>query len=112
MSDVKQTYTMFTMSTPGYYFPEVEEAINDYKNTLSDFAELLRIRDNEIQELQMKIVSLHEKLGEMHIQVGAIPIPDLPDEEVAEVLEAFRNEGLQADLPDESKPSNPAIIGY
>lgn len=105
-ANVKNQYTMFSMSQPGYYFPEVEEAINDYKKTISDLGELLIKKDSIINSQNDEINRLQNELGELHIQLNAIDVPDITDEEAIEVLSDFKEEVTKVNSGNVKKHEN------
>lgn len=104
--NIKNQYKMFSMSTPGYYFPEVEDAINDYKKTISDLGELLIKKDSIINSQNDEINRLQNELGELHIQLNAIDVPDITDEEAIEVLSDFKEEVTKVNSGGSKKHDN------
>lgn len=89
---LKNRYSMFTLSAPGYHFIEVEDTINEYKKTISDMNELLLKKDAVVSSMKEEINRLQTELGELHLQLNAIDIPDISEEEAIEVLSDFKEE--------------------
>lgn len=85
----RQKYSMFRYSTPGYYFEEVEETINEYKKTISDLGELLLKKDSIIKDLEDQRDKLESFATELQLQLNSMTVPEMSEEESIEILDGF-----------------------
>lgn len=111
--NIRQSFTMFSVSQPGYYFPEVEDAISEYKTTISDLSECLSKKDNTIAGLENEIIRLREELSQLHIQLNSIDVNDYSYDEAVDIIADF-SDNIACGVPkatreNRDKPKN--IIG-
>lgn len=90
---MKKSYTMFQMSSPGYYFDEVEDQVNKYIEAIKDLDKTndilqseLSDKDAELQTLRATILSLQEQLNCMEVPTNSNKQSEI------ELIQSFSNQ--------------------
>lgn len=65
-------YKMFQVSMPGYFFPEVEEAVRTYKQAIQDGQQALQMKESKILEYQLEIERLTQEIFNQRLALEAI----------------------------------------
>lgn len=87
---LQEAHDLFTWSGPvGYDFEEVEETINQYKETISQLATLLKKREELNNSMKSEIKRLTDDLTDAQLQMTAISVPNASDSEIDSVLNDF-----------------------
>lgn len=84
---------MFQMSSPGYYFDEVEDQVNKYIEAIKDLDKTndilqseLSDKDAELQTLRATILSLQEQLNCMEVPTNSNKQSEI------ELIQSFSNQ--------------------
>lgn len=100
MAQLKKEHNLFQWSQPvGYDFASVDDAINDYKETISNVYELLAEKDQFIKELQAQNERIVNQMTNTQMQMEALMVPKYSEEKSLEILEDFQQEGITPDNP-------------
>ena len=104
-------FNKFKKSKPwGYHPPDVDKAIDEYEQALSQLNSVISSKDNEIvkirtekdqmekefdekeSSLNEEIVYLKNELRDMHLQMASIELPDVSQDAGDAILKSFKEE--------------------
>lgn len=101
-NSMKKKHTLFTWSTPvGYSFKEVDSVIEEYKQAISDAAELIAKKNAMIERLKKENATLTNNLVDATQQFQELAISDRPVEDSLTILSDF----MQGEEPAVQEPA-------
>lgn len=119
-------FNKFKKSKPwGYHPPDVDEAIDEYENALSQLNGVISSKDSEIVKLRTEkdqmekefdekesslneeIVYLKNELRDMHLQMASIELPDVSQDAGDAILKSFKEEKSGGFVEQEIRVNEP-----
>lgn len=95
----------------GYDFQEVDAAINDYKETISNIYELLTDKEQYIAQLKKRNDDLSQEIVSLRMQLEAITIPEYAQQTSENIIDEFANNGgIPAEQPQLQNTSTPMAV--
>lgn len=89
---MKKSYTMFQMSSPGYYFDEVEEQCNKYIEAIKDLDKANDILQSELSEKDAELQTLRATILSLQEQLNCMEVPTMNKQSEIELIQSFSNQ--------------------
>lgn len=108
-------FTMFNKSRPWGYKPdEVEDLINELKNTIRLLNDKVIEQKQLVLSQQQKIERLQEELRKMHIEMSSLELPETSqavEDMVLQNFAAYNSTGQHTNYEEVEALPQPKIIG-